>query len=161
MRGAASLPDEPEVVVEGKAPTVSRARFQVYVSPTRCFWRLIGRNNRAYARSADLSGAFASAEEVRDLALLAARAAADGNVDLVSTRGREWEWSLTVDGVTLARSNGTYGRRVECLASVDRFRLVAPRAPVTFVRFINREAVRIAPSASVARFRPGQPPQTS
>ncbi len=142
-----------DVVVEEKAlVVVPRARFQVYVSPSRCFWRLLGRNNRAYARSADSSG---SAEEMRDLALLAARSAAEGNVDLMSARGREWEWALTVDGVTVARSNGAYGRRVECLASVERFRLVAPGAPVTFVRFTNRDAARHTTPTPLARVRPG------
>lgn len=141
------------VVVEEKAlVVVPRARFQVYVSPSRCFWRLLGRNNRAYARSADSSG---SAEEMRDLALLAARSAAGGNVDLMSARGREWEWVLTVDGVTVARSNGAYGRRVECLASVERFRIVAQEAPVTFVRFTNRAAARPATPTTLARLRPG------
>ncbi len=123
-----------------------RARFQVYVSSSSCFWRLLGRNNRAYARSPQPT---VGVDESRELAALAARGALLGTVELTSTNGRDWAWVLTYDGLAVARSDGTYGRRVECLAGLERFRAVAPTATTTFVRYIPRDLAR--PPVDVVR----------
>lgn len=147
---AGSAPPPPGVFADPVAP---KARFQVYVSSSRCFWRLLGRNNRAYARSPQVT---VTVEESRELAALAARGALLGTVDLASTNGREWSWVLTYEGLAVARSDGTYGRRVECLASVERFRAVAPTATTTYVRLIPRDLGRPAPGpvAGIVRPRP-------
>lgn len=154
---------EPDSVAPGTglgvtpaAPAGPKARFQLYVSSSRCFWRLLGRNNRAYARSPLVT---VTVEESRELAGLAARAALLGTVELTSANGREWTWVLSHDGLAVARSDGSYGRRIECLASIERFRAVAPTATTTYVRLVPRDLGRpvvpgSAPMTGVVRPRP-------
>lgn len=111
--------------------TGTPARFQLYVGAEGYLWRLLGRNNRACGRS---MSTVSTLDEVKAGARLAARAAALGAVDLTSSVGREWSWVLLLDGQPVARSDASYGRRVECVAGVARFRVVAPTAALSDLR---------------------------
>ncbi len=118
----APVADDPPVL------RVARARFQLYNGGDTTFWRLLGGNNWCFGRSATVFASLALAE---DAARLVSSVALEGTYDISSDGGRAWSWLLQSAGVQVARSESLYGRRVECMASIKRFRTVVPDASVT------------------------------
>lgn len=110
-------------------------RFQCYRRDDLVWWRLLGRNNRCLARSAqgfdDLGQALADAEQV-------ARQAGHGSMELVSEQGTSWRWVLTVGGVARATSATSYPRRLECVRAVGRFTEAAGSASVSEQPLVTR-----------------------
>lgn len=102
-------------------------RYQCYSRDGTVWWRLLGSNNRAVARSAqgfaDLAAALA------DVDLFPGRIRA-GEVELVNEAGRQWQWVLRCDGLPVAVSPVSYGRRLECVRAVARLERVAGTATV-------------------------------
>jgi uncharacterized protein YegP (UPF0339 family) len=100
-------------------------------------WRLSSGNARVLGISAP---SFDSADEAAAAARDVQATAALGIVELASTNGSAWRWTMSVDGVAVATSAAVYGRRHECLAAIGRFRATAATALVDPVPLVFRRA---------------------
>jgi hypothetical protein len=95
------------------------SRFQCYHRDGLVWWRLLGRNNRSIGRSTQ---GFATLDvALADAQALAARVAGTA-VEFGSDLGTAWRWVLVLDGVPRATSATSYGRRLECVRAVARFK---------------------------------------
>jgi uncharacterized protein YegP (UPF0339 family) len=105
------------------------AQFRIYrTSAGAIVWRLVAFNNRALGSSVSdfdsLAGALMAVREVRERVSVA-------TIGLVHVPGRDWVWRMVGDnGTPAAESSRSYKRRIDCLRSIDRFRLAAPRAAI-------------------------------
>lgn len=102
-------------------------RFQCYITRDLAWWRLLGGNNRSIAKAAaGFPDAQAALADVYDLA----GDLADSGVELVNQAGMSWRWRLLVADRPRVVSAATYSRRIECLKSLDRFRVALAHADV-------------------------------
>jgi hypothetical protein len=121
-------------------------RFQCYRRDGQVWWRLLGRNNRSIGRSiqgfADLESALADAVAVADRAV-------DAAVEFVSDLGTAWRWVLVVDGDPRATSAAGYGRRLECVRAVARFKQSVTGASIADEPMVIHRRLRSATRLSV------------
>ena len=117
-------------------------RYQCYSREGSVWWRLLGSNNRAVARSAvgfpDLAAALADVERFPERIRV-------GEVELVNEQGRQWQWVLRVDDEAVAVSPVSYGRRLECVRAVARLEAVAGSATVAQAPLVRRHRLQERP----------------
>lgn len=110
-------------------------RFQCYSRDGLVWWRLLGRNNRSMARSAegfaDLAAALADIEAFP-------QRLAEGTTELQNDRGTHWQWVLRWNDQVVAMSPIRYGRRLECARAVARLYDLATVATVAEEPLVNR-----------------------
>ena len=112
-------------------------------------WRLLLGNNRPVGRSVE---GFATAAEVCADVDELRRTAATASVTLLSVRGGEWRWDMADGDVPVALSWRAYGRRLECLAASERFRVAAACAEP----LVLPDSPRLFPGCDLPAPRRGQ-----
>lgn len=123
-------------------------RFQSLCLDGRWTWRLLGSNHRELARG---WRTFATREEAVADALAVGRVARTSQMEVSIAADTSWRWVLFADGEPRAASSVHYGRRLECLRAVARFRDCAPVATVAPTPVIRRRQSRSGPPRAQSR----------
>jgi hypothetical protein len=141
------------VLSEDVAPSSTRERE--IDNGARLVWRIVAANNRPLGRSATTFTAFDRCLEAATQLHLRADDAR-GNVTFDSASAT-WNWSVSIDGATVAVSVRSYVRRIECARALAQFMAVAREGVpvIDEVRYLGAGGLGLSapPRAAVASSR--------